>query len=79
MKDSASVISKPLAVIMNLSISQGRIPCDLKIARVLPLFKGGKKCDMDNYRPISILPLTSKILERASVHSCAGFLQQTIS
>ncbi len=68
MKDSASVISKPLAVIMNLSISQVRIPCDWKIARVLPLFKGGKKCDMDNYRPISILPVASKILGR-TIHT----------
>ncbi len=65
MKDSASVISKPLAVIMNLSISQGCIPCDWKIARVLPLFKGGKKCVMDNYPPISILSVASKIVERA--------------
>jgi hypothetical protein len=74
LKDSASVISKPLAAIMNLSISQGRIPCDWKIARVLPLFKGGTKCNMDNYRPISILPTVSKILERAIHTQLCQFL-----
>ena len=67
MKDSAREISKPLAFIMNLSISQGCVPQEWKIARVIPLFKGGKKTEMDNYRPIyiSILPTASKILERA--------------
>ena len=65
MKDSARVISKPLTFIMNLSISQGCVPQDWKIARVIPLFKGGKKTEMGNYRPISILPMASKILERA--------------
>ena len=74
LKDSASVISKPLAAIMNLSISQGRIPCDWKIARVLSLFKGGKKCNMDNYRTISILPTVSKILERAIHTQLCRFL-----
>ena len=68
MKDSARVISKPLTFIMNLSISQGCVPQDWKIARALPLFKGGKKTEIDNYRPISILPTPSKILERA-IHS----------
>ena len=65
MKDSARVTSKPLTFIMNLSISQGCVPQDWKIARLIPLFKGGKKTEMDNYRPICILPTASKILERA--------------
>ena len=65
MKDSARVISKPLTFIMNLSISQGCVPQDWKLARVIPQFKGGKKTEMGNYRPISILPMASKILERA--------------
>ena len=70
MKDS--VISKPLTFIMNLSISQGCLPQDWKIARVI--FKGGKKTEMDNYRPISILPTASKILERAIyTHFCRFF------
>ena len=65
MKDSARVNSKPLTFFMNVSISQGCVPQDWKIPGVIPLFKGGKKIEMDNYRPSSILPTASKILERA--------------
>ena len=40
------------------------MPTEWKSARVIPLFKKGKKDDMDDYRPISILPMVSKVLER---------------
>ena len=40
------------------------IPDALKIARVAPLFKGGDPSNISNYRPISVLPCFSKILER---------------
>ncbi|XP_065642837.1 group II intron-encoded protein LtrA-like [Hydra vulgaris] len=46
------------------SIEQGVFPDQLKIAKVIPLFKGGDKSDISNYRPISILSIFSKILER---------------
>ena len=71
-KDSGRV-SKPLTFIMNLSISQGCLPQDWKIARVI--FKGGKKTEMDDYRPISILPTASKILERAIYTQFCRFFQ----
>ena len=49
--------------VFNLSIVKGIFPDDLKIARVTPVFKGGDE-DLENYRPISILPCFPKILER---------------
>ena len=36
----------------------------MKLARVIPIFKSGSKSDLSNYRPISILPVFSKALER---------------
>ena len=57
-------ILKPLVYLLNLSLSQGIVPTECKIARVTPLYKGGDKTNMSNYRPISVLPVFSKILER---------------
>ena len=45
-----------------MSISEGCFPDEMKIAKVLPLFKAGNNRIVTNYRPISILPLFSKIL-----------------
>ena len=65
LKDAAPSISAPLTAIINLSISSAVLPEEWKYARVVPLYKDGDKKCMDNYRPISVLPVASKILERA--------------
>ena len=57
LKYSADIVAKPLTRIINASISQGLVPTECKAARVLPLFKKSKNDDMDNYRPISTLPV----------------------
>ena len=59
-----SVICKPLAHICNISFRTGVFPSRMKIAKVIPMFKSGKKTDVTNYRPISLLPQFSKILEK---------------
>ena len=59
-----TVIAPVLCNIFNLSLQQGYFPDDLKNARVTPMFKSGNKDDYSNYRPISILPICSKILEK---------------
>ena len=63
--DAADIVAKPLTQIINFSLQSGTVPKNWKAARVVPLFKKGKAEEMDNYRPISILPTVSKILERA--------------
>ena len=65
LKDAAPSISAPLTAIINLSISSAVLPEEWKYARVVPLYKDGDKKCMDNHRPISVLPVASKILERA--------------
>ena len=57
-------VFEPMRYIFNLSIEKGIFPDQLKVAKVTPLFKKGDYALMDNYRPISVLPCFSKILER---------------
>ena len=57
-------IFKPLVYMCNLSLSSGIFPDDLKIAGVIPLYKAKEKDLSTNYRPVSLLPQFSKILEK---------------
>lgn len=68
LRDGASVLSKPVTYMVNLSITSGIVPDDMKIARVCPIFKKNSRLDVGNYRPVSILVVVSKILEK-SVYS----------
>ena len=57
-------IVSPLTHIFNLSIASGIFPNSLKIAKVIPIYKKDDSSTVSNYRPISILPAISKILEK---------------
>ena len=57
-------ISKQFAIIANSSFSLGVFPDKLKFAKVTPIHKGKSKLELGNYRPISILPIFSKVLEQ---------------
>ena len=56
-------ISKCLTLIINQSLNSGIFPDKLKIAKVTPIYKKGDKQIITNYRPISVLPVISKIFE----------------
>ena len=75
LKDGASVIAPTVTSLVNLSLSTDIVPCDWKMARVVPLYKSGGYASMDNYRPISILPVTSKIMEKAVNVQLQRYLQ----
>ena len=57
-------IIKPLHHIFTLSFEKGIVPSQLKIAKVIPIYKSGDRRSMDNYRPISLLTTFSKIIEK---------------
>ena len=71
----ALTLSRPLRHIFSLSLSQGVVPQQLKIAKVIPIFKTGSKDSMDNYRPISLLPTFSKILEKIMYNRLSTYLE----
>ena len=73
-KESIQIISEPLAHIINLSITYGIVPDQMKIARVVPLFKADDPSLFTNYRPVSILTSFSKFLERIIYNRILDYL-----
>jgi hypothetical protein len=67
-------IARPLHHIFRLSFEKGIVPSQLKIAKVIPIFKNGDRCNMDNYRPISLLGCISKIIEKIVAIRLTSFL-----
>ena len=63
-KQYMQLIKGPLAHIYNLSLNSGFFPDIWKTTKVKPLYKKGDKYDMKNYRPISIINIFTKLLER---------------
>lgn len=63
LKTLMHLICIPLTKLINLCIKANRFPNNLKIARVVPIFKKGSHKDLSNYRPISLIPLFAKIFE----------------
>ena len=57
----APQVVKPLVHMFNLSLATGIFPREMKIAKVIPLFKNGNNSDFSDYRPISLLSQFSKI------------------
>ena len=76
LKDGANILAKPIAKICNISISPGLFPSDCKIAKLKPLYKKGSKTNPENFRPISLLPLISKVIEKIVYDQVDNFLLQ---
>ena len=57
-------IRTPLVHVMNLSLAEGIFPDELKVAKVLPLYKGDNPMLFNNYRPVSLLNIISKYLKK---------------
>ena len=64
LKECISFIVKPVCHIANSSFEKAIFPERMKIAKVIPIFKSGKQDSFTNYRPVSLLPQFSKILEK---------------
>ena len=73
---SSPIIAESLKFICNLSIKTGSFPDKWKEAKVKPLYKGGQTNDPNNFRPISILPVLSKLLEKHVHESFMNFLEK---
>jgi len=63
LKEISDNIMLPLIYIFNLSFMTGIVPDLLKVAKVIPIYKKGEKHLPGNYRPISLLSISDKILK----------------
>ena len=61
--------------IVNLSIVSQEFPVYWKRTKIVPLFKKGDKSDPKNYRPVAIVPILSKVLERVIFNQLSTYLE----
>ena len=64
LKETQSIIKKPLQIIFEKSLSEGKTPKIWKNANVTAIFKKGEKSKAENYRPISLTSVPGKLMER---------------
>ena len=76
LKATKHVISAPLEIIFNASFSTGIVPDLFKIATVTPVFKKGGQTSLNNYRPISVLSIFNKLLEKLMQKRILQFLEK---
>ena len=71
----APSIASNLSIIFNLCIEQGIFPHQLKLAKVIPVYKADSKMLASNYRPISLLPIIGKIFEKIIFNRLSDFIK----
>ena len=75
LKLCATSISKPLHILFNNSVISESFPNEWKKANVIPVHKKGEKQIINNYRPVSLLPICSKIFEKIIFNSLFEYLE----
>ena len=76
LKDGTVILAKPVTEICNLSIKLKIFPNPCKLAKLKPIFKKKSRMDPSNYKPISLLPLISKIFEKIVHDQMIDYLAQ---
>ena len=76
LKQNTILYIKPLTHLINSSINKGIFPDELKIAKVIPIFKSGNKELIENYRPISILSVFTKVFEKVMYKHLINFVDK---
>lgn len=75
LKDHKGILVPHLTYIFNLCLENGSFPKDLKKSQIRPIHKGGARDRVENFRPISILPSLSKILEKIINNRLVNYLE----
>ena len=65
--------------IINKSLETGIVPSQMKLAKVIPIHTASDQTLLQNYRPVSLLPAFSKILEKVMINKLMSFLNSNKS
>jgi hypothetical protein len=76
LKCSRAIISPILSEILNTSIKSGIYPTKLKIAKIIPVYKGEDETDASNYRPISLLSIFNRIFEKIVYKRMVSYIEK---
>jgi hypothetical protein len=76
LKECADLICEPFADIINMCFKSGTYPDHFKIGKIIPVHKKGSKSDPNNYRPITLLSVFSKVLEKIFVMRLTSYLSK---
>ena len=79
LKETATTIAPSLCKLFNKSLEEGYIPSEWKLANVMPVYKKDEKDHVENYKPISLLCITSKVLERCVLNRINDRLEDLIA
>ena len=79
LKEAVNAVKAPLSNIFNTNLENCVFPAELKYSNVTPVFKKDDNTNKENYRPISILPVISKIFERLMFQQMSSFVDNVIS
>jgi len=74
LKNGRDYLQEPLTELINYSFRTGSIPDAMKIACITPIHKSGDSTEVNNYRPIPVIPLFAKILEKCMYKRLTKFL-----
>ena len=79
LKTSSKYCSSPLVRILNKSLEISSFPNELKLADITPIFKNGDATSVKNYRPVSVLPVISKVFEKLMKKQMSEYLENHLS
>ena len=79
LKKSAKVLAIVLHKLFNYSIEKSDFPQNLKLTDITPVYKKNDPLDKTNYRPVSVLPLVSKVFERIMLKQINDFIVSFLS
>ena len=75
-KSCRQVLAPSLANLYNESLESGEVPDIYKLAHITPVYKSGSQHEVSNCRPISLLPVASKVLERLILSQCKSYFNR---